>query len=171
MSRTPGRPLIPTPSQTSGPLYGFALIFEGCDRAVGPDDPGAIEIHGRVTDGAGDPVAYPEGFVELWSGPLWARGRTDENGEYRVVMGPPAPAPPLDGRPQAPHFRVDVFGRGLLKPARTRLYLPGQDLAEDPVLALVPTAAAPRLVAVRDGDGLRFDIRLQGEGQTPFFTS
>jgi hypothetical protein len=40
----------------------------------------------------------------------------------------------------------------------TRLYLPGADGAED-----------ESMVAREDGDGLRFDVRLQGERETAFF--
>ena len=50
-----------------------------------------------------------------------------------------------------------VFARGLLKPVLTRVYAPGEQ-AEDETM-----------VAVRDGGGLRFDVRLQGERETAFF--
>ena len=33
-------PEIPSPSQTIGPLYGFALMFEGSHEAAPPDSPG-----------------------------------------------------------------------------------------------------------------------------------
>ena len=49
-----------------------------------------------------------------------------------------------------------VFARGLLKGAVTRLYLDGD--AEDETM-----------VAVRAGDGYRFDIHLQGDAATGFF--
>jgi protocatechuate 3,4-dioxygenase alpha subunit len=65
-----------------------------------------------------------------------------------------------------------VFARGLLDRLVTRIYFPDEDEANaaDPVLALVPDAAArSTLVATADGDGLRFDIHLQGERETVFF--
>ena len=41
---------------------------------------------------------------------------------------------------------------------------------EDPVLALVPPERRATLIARRDGAGpYRFDIRLQGAGETVFF--
>jgi protocatechuate 3,4-dioxygenase alpha subunit len=53
----------------------------------------------------------------------------------------------------------------------TRVYFPDEAAnATDPVLAGLPEEQRARLVARRDGDGLRFDVRMQGEDQTPFFT-
>jgi protocatechuate 3,4-dioxygenase alpha subunit len=40
--------------------------------------------------------------------------------------------------------------------------------AADPLLSSLDPADAATLVAVPDGDTLRFDIRLQGDGQTVF---
>ena len=54
----------------------------------------------------------------------------------------------------------------------TRLYFADEEAAnaEDPVLASVtdPSARAT-LLAERTDDGYRFDIRLQGDGETVFF--
>ena len=52
-----------------------------------------------------------------------------------------------------------VFARGLLKPVLTRLYPP--DAAAN--------AEDPTMVAREEGDGLRFDVHLQGEQGTAFF--
>jgi protocatechuate 3,4-dioxygenase alpha subunit len=43
------------------------------------------------------------------------------------------------------------------------------EAGKDPVLDAVPAARRSRLVAKRDGNAYRFDIRLRGEGETPFF--
>jgi protocatechuate 3,4-dioxygenase alpha subunit len=66
---------------------------------------------------------------------------------------------------------VIVFARGLLKPAQTRLYFPDEEAANaaDPVLQLVLPQDRQTLIARPDGDGLRFDICLQGEAETVFF--
>jgi protocatechuate 3,4-dioxygenase alpha subunit len=64
-----------------------------------------------------------------------------------------------------------VFARGLLNRVVTRVYFPDEAEANaaDPVLASIPDPQVrARLVAVADGDRLRFDIRLQGEQETPF---
>jgi protocatechuate 3,4-dioxygenase alpha subunit len=69
--------------------------------------------------------------------------------------------------PPAPYLAVSVFARGLLHRVVTRIYLapdPG-----DPVLARVPAARRDTLLAQRTDDGYRFDIRLQGPGETVFF--
>jgi protocatechuate 3,4-dioxygenase alpha subunit len=160
-----------SPSQTPGPMYGFALIFEGCDHAVEPDTPGVVVLEGRVVDGEGEPVAYPDAIVEVWRGEQWARSRTDTDGVYRVVVAKPE-ASELEGvGAEAPYLNVDVFARGLLRAAQTRVYFPEEEPANtsDPVLQLVPEERRHTLVGRRDDGVLRFDIRLQGEHETVFF--
>src|SRR5215217_2597960 len=56
--------LPPTPSQTIGPFYHFAMPFPGGECLVHPDDPDAVRIAGTVYDGAGEPVA--DAMVEIW---------------------------------------------------------------------------------------------------------
>jgi len=51
----------PTPSQTVGPFFGFALPFENDADAAG-DLSDAIRVEGQVLDGAGQPV--PDALVE-----------------------------------------------------------------------------------------------------------
>jgi protocatechuate 3,4-dioxygenase alpha subunit len=78
-------------------------------------------------------------------------------------------------RQQAPHISVAMFARGLLKQLLTRLYFADDPAtAEDPVLQHVPAARRATLLAQRASvDGAvavyRFDIRLQGAGETVFF--
>ena len=43
------------------------------------------------------------------------------------------------------------------------------ELCKDPVLDAVPAPLRERLVAKREGTVYRFDIRLKGDGETPFF--
>ena len=154
-----------------GPLYGYALMFEGCSEAVEPGSPGAVAIEGLILDGDGVPLAWPEGYIEVWEGEQMARGRTDETGLYSVVVRKPEPQPAPGGGVQAPHLNVAIFARGLLKQVVTRVYFPDEADANaaDPVLELVPAEDRELLVAVPDGDVLRFDIRLQGDRETPFF--
>jgi protocatechuate 3,4-dioxygenase, alpha subunit len=161
-----------TPSQTSGPLFGFALMFDGCSDAVAPGTAGAIRLEGVVSDGGG-PVAWPECFLEVWQGDQWARARTDPEGRYAVTVRRPDPVEHPDGAREAPHLNVAVFARGLLKQALTRVYFPDETAANDadPVLALVTEEDRPLLVARAGGDDgvVRFDVVLQGENETPFF--
>src|ERR1044072_2204984 len=56
--------LTPTPGQTIGPFFGYALPFARDHELVPPGTPGAIRLHGRVRDGAGAPV--PDALLEIW---------------------------------------------------------------------------------------------------------
>ena len=131
-----------TPSQTVGPYFTIGLSRRAQNELPG----GSVRLAGRVTDGEG--AAVEDALVELWDpGVGFARCGTDADGAFSFLL----PAEP--GR-----YEVVVFARGLLKPVVTRLYLPVADGAED-----------ESMVAREDGDGLRFDVRLQGDRETAFF--
>ena len=158
----------PTPSQTAGPFFSFALLdgFFG-NELVPPDTPGAIRIRGQLLDGVGEPV--PDAMVELWNG-SFGRSGTDD-GWFEFVALKPEPTQTADGRLQAPHLEVCVFSRGLLRQLVTRMYFPDEEAANanDPLLAGLEPGARADLVAREADGGLRFDIRLQGDRQTTFF--
>jgi protocatechuate 3,4-dioxygenase alpha subunit len=160
-----------TPSQTVGPFFSIGLD-ERTREELAPDGP--VRIEGSVLDGAGEPV--PDAIVEIWQADDageyrtdfgWGRSGTDGEGRYRFRTVKPGS---VSG--QAPHILVLVFARGLLKPVLSRLYFPDETEANaaDSVLASVPEDARSTLIAVQDGDVLRFDIRLQGDDQTAFFS-
>ena len=153
----------PTPSQTIGPFFGFAMPFTDDAHAVAPSDPGAVRVDGVVVDGAGAPV--PDALVELWADGQFARRRTDPEGAFNVVVRKP------DGSAGTPHLEVFVFARGLLWHLWTRLYFPDEAPANaaDALLGRVEEERRSTLIAVEEGGVLRFDIRLQGEGETVFF--
>jgi protocatechuate 3,4-dioxygenase alpha subunit len=155
----------PTPSQTVGPFFGFALPFPDDQDAVSPDAPEAVRIEGQLLDGAGAPV--PDGLLEAWQGDQFARSGTDPEGMFHFVVRKPPAGP--DG--VAPHLNVTVFARGLLRHLTTRLYFPDEAGANaaDPVLTLVDADRRATLVARDDGGVLRWDVRLQGDGETVFF--
>lgn len=157
--------MTPTPSQTVGPFFGFALPFAGDDRTLDPDGPGAVRIEGQLLDGAGQPV--PDGLLEAWHGDQFARCGTDPEGMFHFVVRKPAPGP--DGH--APHLEVVVFARGLLRHLVTRMYFPdeGPANAADPALLAVEPDRRHTLVARDDSGVLRFDVRLQGDEETVFF--
>jgi protocatechuate 3,4-dioxygenase alpha subunit len=141
--------VIATPSQTIGPFFSLGL----CERPAAELVPGGIRLSGRVLDGAEQPVA--DAMVEVWHPDVgWGRCGTDAHGRYAFTVG------------RAPHLHVMIFARGLLKQVFTRMYFPG---SSDAVLAALPEEDRATLVAEADGDGLRFDIRLQGDRQTAFF--
>lgn len=181
-----------TPAQTVGPFLAIGLAWPDGPAAVAAGTAGAVRIAGVVLDGAGDPV--PDGMVETWQadpagrfahpddprGPAaptvagfrgFARCLTDAHGRWHVDTVKPGPLPTPEGGLEAPHLDVSVFARGLLDRVVTRLYFPDEAVANaaDPVLARVPEARRHTLIAVPDGEALRFDIRLQGEQETVFF--
>ena len=51
----------PTPGQTVGPFFGYALPFDGDNELVPPGRPDAIRLHGRVLDGE---TASRQGLVD-----------------------------------------------------------------------------------------------------------
>ncbi|HEV2036098.1 MAG TPA: protocatechuate 3,4-dioxygenase subunit alpha [Candidatus Dormibacteraeota bacterium] len=154
---------LPTPSQTVGPFFGFALPFHRDTEAVDPGSPGAVRIEGQVLDGAGE--AVPDALIEVWHGDQFARCRTDGEGAFHFTVRKPRPAG------GAPHLTVTVFARGLLRQLVTRVYFPDEADANrgDPVLGLVEPGQRHTLIARRDGGVLNFDIRLQGQNETVFF--
>ncbi|MFF4055721.1 protocatechuate 3,4-dioxygenase subunit alpha [Streptomyces sp. NPDC001668] len=186
--------VLPTPSHTVGPFYGHALPFPGGGDIAPVGHPDTLTLQGYITDGEGDPL--PDAFVELWGadpdgnipqvdgsirrdpasgGYLgrngveftgWGRIQTDANGHWSARTLRPG------ARGQsAPYISVCVFARGLLVHLYTRIYLPDDEaaLTADPLLARVPAERRDTLIARRQGDGTyRFDIRLQGEGETVF---
>jgi protocatechuate 3,4-dioxygenase alpha subunit len=181
-----------TPSQTTGPYLEIGLIGgPTSSRLVDDSDPRAIRLSGVLLDGAGDPV--PDGMVEIWQAnaagryahprddraeiPLEAgftgfgRSGTDDAGRFEFVTVKPGRVPWADGRVQAPHLLVGIFARGLLKRVATRMYFPDEEAAnaEDPVLLGLEPLERATLVARAEEGGLRFDIVLQGAGQTTFF--
>jgi protocatechuate 3,4-dioxygenase alpha subunit len=163
------RRATPTPSQTVGPFFGFALPFEGDADAVAPGSPGSIRIEGLLLDGAGDPVS--DGIVEIWRADQFTRCRTDAEGAYHVTVRKPAPGPGANGQMHAPHLNITVFARGLLRHLATRMYFPDEEAANrsDPVLQRVDPDRRVTLIARSDGATLLFDIHLQGDGETVFF--
>ncbi|MEP7105895.1 MAG: protocatechuate 3,4-dioxygenase subunit alpha [Chloroflexota bacterium] len=149
----------PTPSQTVGPFFGYALPFEGGPNATAI----GVRIEGQLLDGAGEPV--PDGLIEVSQDGQFGRCGTDPEGVFHFVIDKPAPR-----LGQAPHLEVTVFARGLLRALATRMYFPEEAPAnaDDPVLELAGDRRET-LVARADNGVLRFDIRLQGEGETVFF--
>lgn len=174
-----------TPGQTIGPFYGQALPYDGDSELVPSGRADAIRLHGDVLDGAGAPI--PDAMVEIWQADAtgaipqvggsiardgwtftgWGRCETDATGHYSFSTV--VPGQTEDGT--APFFAVAVFARGLLDRLFTRIYLPDHEAnASDVLLASLPEDERATLIAERDAQGLRFDIRLQGERETVFLT-
>jgi protocatechuate 3,4-dioxygenase alpha subunit len=179
------QPLVPTPGQTIGPFYHFALPYEGGEHLVAPGSPGSIRLHGFVTDGNG--VGIQDSMLEIWQadasgqvvqrpgslsrepGPFTGFGRTStwRDGGYSFTTVAPGAA----SEGSAPFIAMTVFARGLLNRLFTRVYLPddADALARDPFLSSLDDDRRSTLVATRELDGsYRFDVRLQGDGETVF---
>ncbi len=181
-----------TPSQTIGPFLHIQVPYEGEERMVPENDPEAIHIRGSVYDGEGEIV--DDALVEIWQAnrggryahpedrrdevPIeegftgFGRCATDAEGRFEFITVKPGRVPGPGGRMQAPHIDVSVFARGLLKRLVTRIYFPdeAEANADDPVLSSIEDAEEREtLVAIPEEGGLRFDIRLQGDGETAFF--
>jgi len=168
----------PTPGQTIGPFFGYALPYPGDHHLVPLGSPDAIRLHGTVFDGGGRPVKDalieiwqpgPDGSVVRQAGSLhrdgftftgWGRAGTDNTGHFTFATLRPGG--------ERPFFAITLFARGLLDRLFTRAYLPGPDLADDAFLNGVDATRRDTLIANEEVDGYRFDIRLQGEGETVF---
>lgn len=177
--------LRPTPGQTVGPYFGIGLPYERGPELVPPGHPQAVQLWGTVRDGAGRPV--PDAMLEIWQsdhtgevvrhgGSLQRDGHTftgfgragvDNNGRYSFTTLVPGRA-----APDRPRFiAVTVFARGLLNRLFTRAYLPQDEqlFDADPFLAQLSGERRATLLAQEDGlGGYRFDVTLQGQGETVF---
>lgn len=141
-----------TPSQTVGPFYAIGL----CNRPQDELAPDGTELRGQLLDGRGEPI--PDGMVEIWdaAGRRWGRSGTDADGRFRFLV-------PRD----CEVLEAYVFARGLLRHERTRIYLRE---VEDEVLASLAAEERDTLLAATEDGALRFDIRMQGDRATVFFS-
>ena len=181
-----------TPSQTVGPFFSYGLFFGGEDTLVNDETQGErIILTGQVMDGDGEPVT--DGMIEIWqpdangyfnhpndpnhanADPHFAgfgRSETVDNGTYRFRTIKPGAIAANVGA--APYINVRVFARGMLIHAVTRVYFSDEAAnTHDPALAAVDATRRGTLIAQRIEFGdlpvYRFDIRLQGDGETVFF--
>jgi protocatechuate 3,4-dioxygenase alpha subunit len=162
-----------TPSQTVGPYLAIGLPWPDGSDVVPEGTPGRIRIHGRLLDGAGDVI--PDGMIETWQADPDGRfgtefrgiGRcpTNDEGEWEIFTLKPGRI----GDGQAAHIDVNVFARGMLNRCVTRIYFADEDNSGDPVLASVPQERRHTLLVEPAENGYRFDIVVQGEGETVFF--
>jgi len=150
-------------SQTIGPYWHMLGDPATADLtrfgATGP----RLELTGRVIDGDGAPVN--DACIEIWQAtplaspvfPGWGRCATAADGAFRfVTLAPDA---------HAPCISVTIQARGILKPLWTRVYFAE---VPDPLLASLSPERRVTLLAHPDATGWRWDIRLQGEGETVF---
>ncbi|MEM1237168.1 MAG: protocatechuate 3,4-dioxygenase subunit alpha [Pseudomonadota bacterium] len=193
----PNTKVLPeTASQTAGPYVHIGLapnaagfdIYEiesGKDIA-GPNAVGErIRVEGIVWDGDGEPIK--DVLIEVWQpnsdGKFankdevedgfrgWGRIISDfDSGEWGFDTVKPGP---VDGG--APHLSIWIVARGINIGLHTRMYFPEEAPANaaDPVLDMIDADLRDTLIATRvegaDTTTYRFDIRVQGDGETVFF--
>ena len=178
------RPLPAHRVRPSGRSSGSPCRTRAARELVPPGTAGAIRLHGRVLDGAGDPV--PDALLELWQpGPDGAvvqepgslqPGRLDLHrlgpGGHRqrralVVQHAPAGAEPAGDRPV---LRADRVRPRPARPAADPDLPAGErGLASRGPAAVQPAGgAAATLVATAEPGGYAFDVVLQGAGETVF---
>lgn len=160
--------LIPTAEMTLGPFFPPEFAQGANDLAQGASGE-SIEISGRVTELDGK--VLDNVILEIWQADAagrfdnpafsgWGRAATDARGNYRFRTIRPGAAP---GR--AAHVNFLILYSGLMRQLQTVMFF---EDAADPVLAVVQ--AKQRLIAKPDGPRrYRFDIRLRGGEETPFF--
>jgi protocatechuate 3,4-dioxygenase alpha subunit len=170
--------LVPTGEMTLGPFFPREFGI-GANDLTAVDARKAsgeiIEITGRVTQADGAPL--DNAIIELWQANCegrfddpafvgWGRAASDAAGVYRFrTIRPGAYGA------RAPHVNLLILFSGLMRQLQTVMFFEGEKgNGSDPVLnAVQPAALRERLVAKREGHSYRFDIRLRGEGETPFF--
>ena len=156
-----------------------------------------IAIEGQVFDGSGTPLR--DVLLEIWQANAqgryahaadrqagkaadphfrgWGRACSDfETGLWRFDTIKPGVVAGRDGVPMAPHVNLWIVARGINIGLNTRMYFDDEPQANaaDPVLNLIEWEVRRKtLVGRREQRGAltvyRFDIRLQGEGETVFF--
>lgn len=181
--------LIQTGSQTVGPFFHYGLFFGGENSLVNEKTRGErILVEGTIFDGDGVPV--PDAMVEIWQADAgghfnhpadperaqadphfqgFGRSDTRDNGRYHFRTVKPGV---VEGN-VTPYINARVFSRGMLIHAVTRIYFAdetGNDT--DPTLRTIDPTRRNTLLAERADYGdlpcYRFDIHLQGEGETVF---
>ena len=161
--------LVPTGEMTLGPFFPREFA-QGANDLAAQAKGEVIEVTGRITQMDGKPLDNL--VVEIWQADSagrfdgtdffgWGRAATDANGVYRFRTIKPGS---YEGR--VPHINFLLLYSGLMRQLQTVMFF---ELAKDPVLDVVPVDRRQRLVAKREGTVYRFDIRLRGEGETPFF--
>ena len=179
-----------TASQTVGPYLRIGMIYGKAQNDLVQEQTAGerIKISGVVRDGDGKPI--PDAMVEIWQPDAngiynhptdrlqaqadphfrgFGRAETRNEGKFEFKTIKPGSR---DG--QAPYVNVNIFARGMLIHALTRIYFEDESAnANDPILNAVDSNRRHTLIAVPEqSESLltyRFDIRLQGDEETVFF--
>ena len=176
-------------------LAPAAAGFDIFEQNFGPDPASSdasgeqISVEGMVYDGMGTPIK--DVLIEVWQADAsgtyqaqpsdgftgWGRIVSDfETGLWSFNTIKPGTVPGRSGhKPMAPHISFWIVARGINIGLNTRMYFDDQTDANatDPVLNLIEhehrrqTLIAQK--SMRNGKPVyRFDIRVQGDGETVF---
>jgi protocatechuate 3,4-dioxygenase, alpha subunit len=173
---------------------GFKTFDRELGQVIAPEGvPGErIRVEGLVLDGTGSPVK--DVLLEVWQADAqgiyphpedprvaeaasgfrgWGRVITDfETGLWAFDTIRPGAVPGHAGQVQASHLNLWLVARGINIGLNTRMYFPedGALHGADPILRQIEQRSrVPTLIAQAVAPGkYRFDIRLQGEGETVF---
>ena len=162
------------------------------NRMAKADAPGEhILLIGHVYDGNGHLVR--DSFLEFWQAnhegvydtafdlerlfnSFGRTATTFDAGEWTLHTIKPGVVKNAAGVPMAPHINLSLFARGINIHLQTRVYFDDEAAANaaDPVLNLIEQPQRRETLVARrcEVDGkpaYRFDIRIQGEGETVFF--
>ncbi len=188
--------LVETPSQTAGPYVHIGCIpsfvgIEGVydeDLGKSPISDGAkgelITISGSIFDGTG--WTMRDAMFESWQADAagiyagqegadpavngFCRFAADgDSGEFELRTIKPGPVRTRGGV-MAPHINLWIVARGINIGLNTRIYFEDEDNSADPLLARIEQRQrVDTLIAKKTGPGAyRFDVRLQGIGETVF---
>lgn len=171
------------PSYTgNGQIYtqevGLSPIAEGVHGEI-------VTITGSVFDGTG--WALRDAMIETWQADARGHHAGDaeadpavsgfsriaadpESGLFTLRTVKPGRLRARSGVLQAPHISLWIVARGINIGLQTRIYFEDEDNGSDPLLARIEQAPRVQtLIAKKIGPSeYRFDIRLQGEGETVF---
>ena len=179
-----------TASQTVGPYFRIGLIYGNSQNILVNEKTSGerIVITGKVVDGDGEPI--PDAMVEIWQpdangifnhpeDPLhdqadphfrgFGRAENRNEGIYRLETIKPGSRDNA-----APYINMNVFARGMLIHAMTRIYFSDEAAnAADSVLNGIEESRRRTLIADRQETGgkviYHFDINMQGDKETVFF--
>ncbi len=171
---------------------GFDIYARELGQDIaGPDTAGErIRVEGIVYDGTGAPVK--DVLIEVWQADAagiyphpedpraaqvasrfrgWGRVISDfDSGLWGFDTIKPGSVMGRNARPMAPHISFWLVSRGINIGLNTRMYFADEDNSADPVLNLIEQPARrTTLIATKSASArYRFDIRLQGDGETVF---
>lgn len=160
--------LVPTAEMTLGPFFPREFAAGANDLTRGAHGE-VIEVTGRVVQLDGKPLDNL--VVEIWQADAqgrydhpdffgWGRAATDADGVFLFKTIKPGAT---QGR--APSINFLLLYSGLMRQLQTVMFFEPSD---DPLLKA--TKGGERLIAKKEAPNrYRFDIRLRGENETPFF--